>query len=438
MTKNRIELTQYTHLSIEKIPQNWTKKKISDCFNVVTGTTPSTSCLSYWQSGDIDWITPDDLGKNNDCIYIDNCERKITSSAVDKCSLRLLPGYSLIVSTRAPVGYVAINRKIATINQGCKGLIAKHKNRESVEFFRYFLRYHKKELERLSAGSTFKELSKTSLASFTILYPPIQEQHKIADILSTVDVAISETDAIIAQTERLRRGLTQELFTKGIGNVKFKMTEIGLIPVEWEIKQLYDLCNLIQDGTHYPPQRVESGYPLLGVTNMINGRLLRLSSDTFISKNDFDILEKKFSLKENDIVLATVGATMGKVAIVERMEPFQIQRSVAVIRPKPELLDYNFLKYYMGSNPFQKTLWRLAGYSAQAGIYLKTISGIKIPLPSLVEQIKIAEILLVFDLYLISERLYRQRLEELKKGLMQDLLTGRVQVKTAIGVNDNA
>jgi len=183
---------------------------------VKTGTTPSTKKPEYWENGTINWITPTDLSKLNDRLYITYSERKITYKALRDYNLNLLPEGSIILSTRAPVGYVAVLAKEAVFNQGCKGLVPKDKTKVCSEFIAYYFKLRRQSLENLSGGSTFKELSKSMLEDFLVPLPPLEEQRKIAEILSTVDKAIERVDEAIAKTERLKKGLMQELLTKGI------------------------------------------------------------------------------------------------------------------------------------------------------------------------------------------------------------------------------
>ncbi|HEC87330.1 MAG TPA: hypothetical protein ENI49_05645, partial [Thermoplasmatales archaeon] len=205
---------EFKQSPIGKIPEDWEVVKLGDVFSVETGTTPSTKREEYWENGRINWLTPTDLSKLNGKIHISGSERKITEKALKDYNLTLLPKGSIIVSTRAPVGYVAVLDVDATFNQGCKGLIPKS-SEINTKFYCYYLLAIKQRLEQLSGGSTFKELSKNALENLLIPLPPLPEQQKIAEILSTVDNAIQKVDEAIAKTERLKKGLMQELLTKG-------------------------------------------------------------------------------------------------------------------------------------------------------------------------------------------------------------------------------
>ena len=154
-----------------EVPDGWELKHVSDLFYVENGTTPSTKKLDYWKSGSINWFTPADLSKLKEKKHVTESKRKITKDALDTCNLTLMPQNSLIISCRAPVGYVAILNEKSTFNQGCKGLIAKS-SLVNYAYYLYYLLYSKKKLQAISGGSTFKELSKSAFLKFLVLYPP--------------------------------------------------------------------------------------------------------------------------------------------------------------------------------------------------------------------------------------------------------------------------
>ncbi len=204
---------EFKETEIGRIPKEWRVKKIIDLFNVETGTTPSTKKKKYWEKGNINWITPTDISKLRDTLYIYNSERKITEDALREINLTLLPKGSIIISTRAPVGYIGIIKNSATFNQGCKGLISKNINEVIPEFYAYYLVNKKGTLENLSGGSTFKELSKNTLENFNIPFPSLFEQQKIAEILSTVDKKLELERRRKQILERIKKGLMEELLT---------------------------------------------------------------------------------------------------------------------------------------------------------------------------------------------------------------------------------
>jgi len=183
-TKGVFEHKKFEDTKIGKIPKEWRVKRLADLFEVLTGTTPSTKVKDYWENGNINWFTPEDLGKVQH-IFIRTSRRKITREALNSYNLSMLKEKDIIISTRAPVGYVAIVSDSGVFNQGCKGLTPK-KDLNTL-FFAYYLKFKRNLLESLAGGSTFKELSKKTLEDILLPFPSIREQEAIAQRLKTVD-----------------------------------------------------------------------------------------------------------------------------------------------------------------------------------------------------------------------------------------------------------
>jgi type I restriction enzyme, S subunit len=211
---------------------------------------------------------------------------------------------------------------------------------------------------------------------------------------------------------------------------------ISDIPQHWKVAPLKRVCSLVRDGTHLPPARTHAGVPLLSVRNMINERIVRRPDDSFISKADFKQLNASFKILQNDVLMAIVGATLGKVAVVEDIGPFQIQRSVSILRPRPELLFYNFLATFLRSKGLQQYLWQSVAFSAQPGIYLNFVSNIPLPIPPTIsEQISVCDDLQLELLPIIDaiSRLEREidLLREYRTRLVADVVTGKLDVRKA-------
>ncbi|WP_312090641.1 restriction endonuclease subunit S [Chryseobacterium sp.] len=169
------------------------KNILKEVCSIHNGSTPSTSNQEYY-GGDITWITPKDLslqGKK----YIERGERNITEKGLSNIKSKLLPKGTILLSSRAPIGLLSIaNRELVT-NQGFKNLEV---NNEilSNEYLYYYLKIKINELENLGTGTTFKEISKSSLERFEICYPSLSTQKKIANILSDIDNKIDLNNQI--------------------------------------------------------------------------------------------------------------------------------------------------------------------------------------------------------------------------------------------------
>jgi len=207
---------------IGEIPENWEVVRLGDknLFEIKLGGTPKTTFQDYW-GGDIPWITPNDLSKLT-TPYIFETERTITKKGLEAGST-LLPKDSIIISTRAPIGYVAILGRDMAFNQGCKGIGIKNHKKVLSPFLYYFLLTRTKQLHELGSGSTFRELSTNDLKSFLIPLPKIEEQQEIAEILQTIDQKI--------EIEKKKKTLYEELFKTMLNKIMNQEIDVEKIEI---------------------------------------------------------------------------------------------------------------------------------------------------------------------------------------------------------------
>lgn len=181
--------------------KKWIELGNENYFDLKLGGTPKTNITEYW-NGEICWITPNDLS-NLKSQYIIETERKITLDGL-KTGSTLLPAGSVILSTRAPIGYLAILSKEMAFNQGCKGIVIKKPNEVINLYLFYYLSEKINKLQELGTGSTFKELSTSDLKKFPVPLMSVNEQREIAEILQTIDEKI--------EVEEKKKALYEELF----------------------------------------------------------------------------------------------------------------------------------------------------------------------------------------------------------------------------------
>lgn len=309
-------------------------------------------------------------------------------------------------------------------------------------YFFYSLKKWEYYLKGQTSGSGIPHVDKEIIGKLELCVLPLNEQNKIAHILSTVDRAIEQTEALIAKQQRIKSGLMQDLLTRGIdeqGKLRtekthqFKDTSLGRIPVEWGVKPLRMLCEIIKDGTHLPPDRVSEGPLLLSVQNMVNGKLTRTTADTRVSWNFYYQMHQNWEIQAEDVLLAIVGATIGKTCLAPaNFEPYTLQRSVGVIRGKKGILYNRYLLHYFRSPFFQLFLHTKTNSTAQAGLYLSQIADFYIPTSSIEEQIAINSQLEKISNLIEYQQDAAEKLKSLKTALMQDLLTGRKRVTTLL------
>jgi type I restriction enzyme S subunit len=191
---------------------NWKVVKLGDVCSIVNGGTPKSEVPEYW-NGDLNWITPKEMGKLKS-IEISTTERKITEKGLKNSSAKLLPINSVILSSRAPIGHLAINKTLMATNQGCKGLVPSELL--NYEYLYYFLSNSKRLLNSMGTGATFKELSTNKLASLEIPLPPLPIQIKIVEkldvISSEIGKAVDAAETKINELSLLKQSVFQKAF----------------------------------------------------------------------------------------------------------------------------------------------------------------------------------------------------------------------------------
>ena len=283
------------------------------------------------------------------------------------------------------------------------------------------------------AGSTLKNINLPILKSLEIPLPPAAEQKAIAEVLSTLDEAVQKTNEVIAKTERLKKGLMQELLTRGIGHKEFKDTEIGRIPKEWDVVELGEITTEVyRYPTYYNIKYEGDGIAeVRGELIKHNGELERdVSKYRCISKETSQRFPKTI-LQEGDFILSVRG-TMGKVAIVPSfLEGANMTANLMRISLNRSKCHPPFFKQIFLSDSFRRTLGNRSSQTTIKTIQAPVLKSIRMPLPPLGEQQKIAEILSTVDQKLEVERNQKAKLERIKQGMMDLLLTGKIRVKVS-------
>jgi len=288
--------------------------------------------------------------------------------------------------------------------------INKNRTKIYLDFIFYVLKYTN--LSRFASKTTHPIITQTILENFKVPVPPLAEQQKIAEILSTVDEAIQKTDDIMAKTERLKKGLMQELLTKGIGHTEFKVTEIGKIPKEWEVVKLENVVE-IEDKYRIPVKKQDrqpGPFPYCGANGIID----------YVAGYTHD---GKF------VLLAEDGGFFGPFensAYIMRGK-FWANNHVHILKAIEEVLISEFLAFYLN---FINLVPFLTG-STRPKLTQEDMGMIPLPLPPLEEQQKIAEILSTVDKKLEILKQEKVKLERIKQWFMEELLTGRIRVRVA-------
>ena len=270
-----------------------------------------------------------------------------------------------------------------------------------------------------------------NLYGLEISLPQLKEQKKIAEILSSVDAAIEKTEQVIAKTEEVKKGLMQQLLTKGIGHTEFKQTEIGEIPVDWKVEILGDISTITRlAGAEYTDywNPIEDG-------NIIALRGYNIGRNKLILDNvekiSDDLSNKLYRSKLfiDDIVFPCVG-TIGKAAVIYEDNKFHINQNIAKITPNPNIKSEYLVRYLMSDN-IRSEILKYNTSTSQPNVLVGNLRKFKIIVPSVDEQQMIASILNNYDKKIDIEFKKLEVLKDLKRGLMQQLLTGKTRVKEA-------
>jgi type I restriction enzyme S subunit len=284
-------------------------------------------------------------------------------------------------------------------------------------------------LGRFRLADVVPGLKRELVHSLRMPLPPFSEQQKIAEILSTVDEAIQKTDEVIATSERLKKGLMQELLTKGIGHKEFKDTEIGRIPKDWESAKITNIFDLYKGKT--PSTKIkeywDGNIPFVTPTDITK---INDANGIYLETTEKYITEK--GLKSNGLklvpkgsILFTSRATIGYLAI--NKTEVAINQGIISLIPKRANVDVTFFCYLF--QKLKNLFENLAGGSTYKEISMSTFSNVNIAIPPFSEQQKIAEILFAVDRKLEIERNEKAKLERIRQGLIDLLLTGKIRIR---------
>ena len=439
--------------------ENWNLLSINECADVIGGGTPSTKNSDYWD-GNIPWISPKDLSNNKDK-YITNGERFITELGLEKSSAKLLPANSLLFSSRAPIGYLAINAKPVATNQGFKSLILK--DEFDVEFFYYLFKQKTEFIKSFASGSTFQEVSGSVVKNLSFLIPPKQEQEKISNILSKLDKKIElnqkmnkileeiaktlfkswfiDFDPVRAKAEGRPTGLSPEI--SDLFPDELVESEIGEIPKGWKSNRIEEICEKIAMGPFGSNIKVstfvDDGVPIISGHHLHN-LLLKEGNHKFITEEHAERL-KNSVVRSGDVVFTHAG-TVGQVSLIPKNCDYskyvisQRQFYARTVRPEYGAFLNFFFHTAIGQH---KLLSNVSGSGvpsiARPSSHLKAIELI-IPdeiLVSIFDQ-KVAPI--IDRMVLVSKE--NETLSELRDTLLPKLISGELTIPDAENLVEEA
>ncbi|BCX81141.1 type I restriction enzyme, S subunit [Methylomarinovum caldicuralii] len=400
----------------------WEVRTIEDLSErIAQGGTPKTSVSAYW-NGEIPWITPAEMGNDAEHHHTEKTARSISAEGLRNSSTELLPVNSVIISSRAPIGYVTINTVEMATNQGCKGIVPK--NGVSHEFLYFSLLRANARLNVLGAGAGFKEISAATLRSFEVPTPTFTEQQKLADCLGSLDDLTRAEEARLGALKDHKRGLMQRLFPReGETTPRLRFPEFRNAG-PWEVRTIEDLSERIaQGGT---PKTSVSAYwngeiPWITPAEMGNDAEHYHTEKTARSISAEGLRNSSTELLPVNSVIISSRAPIGYVTI-NTVEMATNQGCKGIV-PKNGV-SHEFLYFsLLRANARLNDLGAGAGFKE---ISAATLRSFEVPTPTFTEQQKIADCLTSLDDLIRAQAEKIEALKQHKKGLMQQLFPQEV------------
>ena len=409
------------------MPNNtWQKVRLGQIARVTSGGTPSRNIDEYWNNGEIPWITTTAINFNT----ISSGTEFITQKGLKNSSAKIFPPGTILMAmygqgvTR---GRVAILKIEAATNQACAAILP-HKENIETQFLFYFLSNEYEQIREMAHGGNQKNLNGELIKQIPIKLPPLPEQRKIAEILSTWDKAIDLTQHLIAAKQRRKKALMQQLLT---GRVRFPGFE-----GEWEETQLRNIASNNRHSFTGGPfgsdlksnDYTDDGVRIIQLQNIGDGEFMN-SYKIYTSEEKADELIS-CNIYPGEIIISKMGDPVARATIIPDIHKRYLMASDG-IRLLVNTSKYNtkFILETINSPCFRKKALSQSTGSTRQRIGLTDLRKIQLKVPPLSEQHRIAAVLQACDeeINLLQQKL--AALQTQKKGLMQQLLTGKVRVE---------
>lgn len=435
----------YKQTEIGVIPEDWEVSSLRDVAFFGGGTTPPRKLHDrYYVSGLHPWVKTLDL--NNNFIYV--TEEYVTDAALSETSLRKQPAGTVLIAMYGgfnQIGRTGLLQVDAAINQALVAVIPK-KGRLVSEYLLFNLNYQV-EYWKGVASSSRKDPNITSndVKNFLIPLPDEKEQTAIAKALSDVDALISEQEKLIAKKQAIKTATMQQLLTGKTRLPQFadypdgtakrtQQTELGEIPEDWEVKTVFELAeyqkSLFDDGDWIEAEHITNkGIRLIQTGNIGVGRYVEKDTKKYIFEESFEKLKCK-ELHEGDLLICRLAEPAGRACILPNIGEDKVITSVdvTIFRPLLEVVSREFYNQYFSSSDWFKSVLEQVGGTTHKRISRGALGRISVCYPNVEEQTAIAQILSDMDeeIQTLEQRLTKTR--QIKQGMMQELLTGKIRL----------
>lgn len=421
------------------LPAGWKRAALRHLGRITNGATPSASESEFW-GGDIPWATPEDLGRlqGRD---LETTSRLITEAGYRSCGTSLVPPGSIFLSTRAPIGHLAIARQSMCFNQGCRAITLKSDHLP--EFFFYYMSAIREDLASYGQGSTFRELSRDKLAAVRVRIPPRDQQVLIAEFLdretARIDALIAKQKHMLGLLDEHRRARLSQVLLNGLHNersvISTSSTAVPQLPVGWRLARGRDVLWRIEQGWSPQCDAREADDHEWGVLKVgcVNGDRFDAAENKALPSDLAPI--EALEVREGDLLMsrANTRELVGSASLVGRVRP----RLLLCDKLYRLCLRSNWIKPRYAELVLTSDLTRKALEAAATGaspsmknISQEAVRDLVLPLPPLAEQEQIADHL---DAYRARHATLRaratemiERLREHRASLITAAVTGGV------------
>ena len=314
----------------------WKMVRLGDVCEIQSGGTPSRSKTEYWKNGTIPWVKIGDFSGK----YLNKTTEHITPKGLENSSAKLFSKGTILYSIFATLGEATILNIDATTNQAIAGIKIKDKSSVDIDYFYSFLKSLKDEVNRIGRGVAQNNINLSILKSFFIPLPPLETQKQIAAQLDKCTAVIAKHKQMLEKYDTLIKSRFIEMFGDPVQN-----------PMGWEVKKLGNICTKISDGVHAKPEYTSTGKPFISVVNINSGKLL-FDDCKYVSEEAYEKMIKSTHPEKGDVLYTKVG-TYGIPALVDTDKDFCLYVSVALLKPKSEIVNSQFLTISM-AQPYIK------------------------------------------------------------------------------------
>ncbi|MBA6397679.1 restriction endonuclease subunit S [Colwellia sp. BRX10-4] len=417
-----------------KVPKKWEVKKLKFICSFGTGWTPPTKVDHYFNDDNL-WATIGDMESK----YIEHTSSGISDEAAEKFGMVKVPKGALLYSFKLSVGKVAFVTKPMYTNEAIFYVLPA--DEYSIEYLYYLLPVAVIQNANENIYGA-KILNQERIKNAYLVFPPIQQQQKIAAFLDyktqQIDQLIKKKKKLIEKLEEQCITVITQTLTKGIDeNTKLKPSDVdwlGDVPEHWELRRLKECSKLISKGTTPSTEGHEifeqGPIRFIKAENISNGHITNLP-ENYITEETNNVL-KRSQLFENDVLFVIAGATLGKVACIENHHlPCNTNQAVAFIRPS-EITYSQYLFYWLQSSFIKEMTWLFAVTSAQPNLAMGVLGNFSFPLPPKDEQQEIIQylddILKKLDGMILKARSTIEKLEEYRSTIITSAVTGKINV----------